>query len=107
MRIVRTQRYLKDLKRLRLSEAERSILEFSIAADPFAGDLIPGMEGLRKQRFAMGGKGKRGGGRVIYYLMVADDLAVMLTAYAKSERKDLSPDQKKAVLAVLKELKDG
>lgn len=107
MRIVRTKRYLKDLKRLRLSEAERAALEFAVASDPLSGDVIPGLEGLRKLRFAMGGKGKRGGGRVIFYLVIADDLAILLTAYAKSEREDLSPDQKKAILAVLKEMKDG
>jgi hypothetical protein len=39
--------------------------------------------------------------------MLSDDLAIMLTAYAKNERENLSPEQKKAILAALKELNNG
>jgi hypothetical protein len=92
---------------MRLSDAHKLVLEQSIANDPTIGDLIPGLQGVRKVRFAMRDRGKRGGGRAIYYLMMADDLAIMLTAYAKNEQEDLSPDQKKAILAVLKELDNG
>src|SRR5690606_23484901 len=52
-------------------------------------------------------KGKRGGGRAIYFLMIADDVAIMLFAYAKSEQEDLTRDQRKTALAILKELTDG
>lgn len=92
---------------MRLSDAHRLVLEQNIASDPTIGDVIPGLEGVRKVRFAMSGRGKRGGGRAIYYLMIADDVAIMLTAYAKNEQEDLSPDQKKAILVVLKELNNG
>eukprot|EP01133_Synstelium_polycarpum_P028062 gene28062-33975_t len=94
MKIVRTKRYLKDLKRLGVSDAEISKLEHAIALDPFSGDVIQGLEGLRKIRFALGNKGKSGGGRAIYYVMVTDDLAIMLFAYRKSEQADLTPDQR-------------
>ena len=106
MKIVRTKRYLKDLKRLGVSDAEISKLENAIALDPFSGDVLQGLEGLRKIRFALGNKGKSGGGRAIYYLMVTDDLAIMLFAYRKSEQADLTPDQRKAALTMLRELKD-
>lgn len=39
--------------------------------------------------------------------MVADDVAVMLFAYAKNEQEDLSKEQRKAALAMLKEMRDG
>ena len=78
-----------------------------IAIDPACGDPIPGLGGIRKVRFRLGGRGKRGGGRAIYFLMVADDAAIMLFAYAKNEREDLSADQRKAALAILKEFNDG
>lgn len=107
MRIVRTHRYTKDLRRLRLSERHQDALEQSIANDPQVGAVIPGLEGVRKVRFAMQGRGKSGGGRAIYYLMLSDDLAIMLTAYAKNEQENLSPEQKKAILAALKELNNG
>lgn len=106
MKIVRTRRYLRDLKRLNATVAEVDDLERAIAIDPLAGDVIPGLGGIRKIRFSMGGRGKRGGGRAIYFLMMADDTAIMLFAYDKSSRTDLTADEKKVALALVKELKD-
>jgi hypothetical protein len=57
-------------------------------------------------RFSLGGKGKRGSGRAIYFLMISDDLAVMLLAYAKSEKEDISATDKKAAPALMKEIVD-
>jgi hypothetical protein len=82
-------------------------LEAEIAVNPQAGDVIPGLMGLRKIRFALGNKGKRGGGRAVYFLMVSDDVAVMIFAYAKSAQEDLTTEQRKAALALLKEMTDG
>lgn len=107
MEIVRTKRYLKDLERLGATDAEITALEEMIAFNPTVGDAIPGLSGIRKVRFAIGGRGKKGGGRAIYFLMVSDDLAVMLYAYSKATQEDLSQAQKKAALTVLKEFKDG
>ncbi len=90
-----------------VNDVQRQKLEQEIVNNPEVGKVIPGLEGLRKVRFAMAGRGKRGGGRAIYYLMLNDDLSIMITAYAKNDQEDLTPEQKKAVLAVLKELKDG
>ena len=97
----------QDLRRLGASDEEVAALEQAIADDPTAGDVIPGLDGIRKIRFALGSKGKRGGGRAIYFLMVTDDAAVMLFAYAKNEQEDLTKEQRKAALAMLKEMRDG
>lgn len=105
MKIIRTRRYAKDLKRLRVTAAEAAAIEQAIADTPTAGDVVPGLRGLRKLRFALAGKGKRGGGRAIYVLLVGDDMAVMLTAYAKAEQTDLSPAQRRAILTMLEEIK--
>lgn len=107
MRIVRTKRYLKDLKRLGAAAADIAALERAIAFNPEAGDVIPGLGGIRKMRFAIGTRGKRGGGRVIYFVVLSDDVAVMLFAYAKNEREDLTGEQRKAALAIMEEFKDG
>jgi len=49
------------------SEDER--LEFInwIAANPLAGDVVPGSNGCRKVRWSRQGMGKRGGARVVYF----------------------------------------
>lgn len=106
MKLVRTRRYLKDLKRLGASVADVYALEHAIAADPSIGDVIPGLGGIRKVRFGIGNKGKRGGGRAIYFVIVADDMAIMLFAYAKNEQEDLTKEQRKAALEIMKEFTD-
>lgn len=104
MQIVRTTTYLKDLKRMGLSASDQAALERAVASNPQAGDVIKGLSGVRKIRFGMAGRGKRGGGRAIYFLMIAEDAAIMLRAYAKNEQADLSAADRKAINAVLKEL---
>jgi len=107
MQIVRTKRYARDLRRLGASNADIARLEQAIANDPLVGDVIPGLAGLRKVRFALSGRGKRGGGRAVYYLIVREDVAIMIFAYAKSDQEDLTPEQKKAARTLIEELNDG
>ncbi|MBL3564308.1 hypothetical protein [Rhodovulum sulfidophilum] len=106
MKIVRTKRYLKDLKRIRATEAEAEAVEQMIATNPEAGDVIQGLRGVRKIRFGLRNKGKSGGGRAIYFLMVNDDVAIMITAYMKKEQSDLTTTQRKAILKMLEDLHD-
>ncbi|HEX9906494.1 MAG TPA: type II toxin-antitoxin system RelE/ParE family toxin [Propylenella sp.] len=65
------------------------------------------MRGVRKARFARPGTGKSSGGRVIYYLGVSAHSLFMMTAFPKSERDDLSPEQRKAILAVIEGIKES
>jgi mRNA-degrading endonuclease RelE of RelBE toxin-antitoxin system len=77
-----------------LSDEEYRLLQQALVARPDAGRLIRGSGGLRKIRWAAKGRGKRGGVRVIYYWHVPGDRLLMLLAYAKSERDDLTPRQR-------------
>jgi len=61
-----------------------------LALHPLAGELIPGTGGIRKLRWRMEGRGKRGGARVIYYVHGETMPLFLLTAYAKNVRADLS-----------------
>ncbi|MFQ5616245.1 MAG: transcriptional regulator [Anaerolineales bacterium] len=53
---------------------------------PDSGNTVPGSGGVRKLRWSIKGKGKRGGIRVIYYWKVREDEIWLLTVYSKSER---------------------
>ena len=64
-----------------------------IARHPLAGDVIPGAEGARKVRWASGGKGKRGGVRVIYFNLSDQGVVYLITIYLKSERDNIQPDE--------------
>jgi hypothetical protein len=70
------------------SEGER--LEFIdwIAANPQAGDVIPGSGGCRKVRWGRAGMGKRGGARVIYF-NEPDGRIWLLIVYAKAKFDNL------------------
>jgi mRNA-degrading endonuclease RelE of RelBE toxin-antitoxin system len=50
-----------------LSPVEQEALVLALAMNPRAGDLIRGTGGVRKLRWARGGRGKSGGVRIIYY----------------------------------------
>ena len=73
-----------------MDDDERAILVDYLARNPTVGDLVPGTGGVRKLRWALGGRGKRGGARVIYYFHSEAIPLFALTAYAKNERADLS-----------------
>jgi hypothetical protein len=62
-----------------------------------AGDIIPGSGGVRKLRWKRRGVGKRGGVRIIYYLMTKRDELWMLTLYAKSVHDNISAHIVKAM----------
>lgn len=72
-------------------ELQRALME-----NPEMGDVMPGTGGFRKVRWqdARRGKGKRGGLRVIYYLM-ADHQIWFFTLYDKGEATDLTADEKR------------
>lgn len=94
--VVETPAYLADAKRLFTEDEQASIVDMA-AADPHCGVPIPGSGGVRKVRFGFGGRGKRGGARVIY-LFGGDDVPVfLLAAFAKNEQADLSPAERTAL----------
>ena len=107
MEVVRTSAFTKALKRLGASDTDIEKLEREIAGNPEAGDVIQGLSGARKGRFAMGGKGKRGGGRAIYVVVWRDDTAYLLFAYSKSAQEELSNAQRVALAAIIKDITDA
>jgi hypothetical protein len=60
---------------------------------PDIGAIMVGSGGLRKVRWSISGRGKRGGVRVIYYWAVEQSRLLMLLIYPKSERDNLSHEQ--------------
>jgi hypothetical protein len=87
--VVETPEFLSATRKL-LSDEERTLLVDYLAQNPMTGDLVPGTGGVRKLRWGLAGRGKRGGARVVYFFHSADIPLFALTAYAKNERADLS-----------------
>src|SRR5580700_12281440 len=62
---------------------------------PDAGDVIPGVDGVRKLRWAAKGKGKRGGARIIYLYVVVAARIYLMQCYVKNVKTDLTAGEKK------------
>jgi len=80
-----------------LSDEEYAALQQHLVAQPNAGPVIAGTGGLRKIRWAVAGKGKRGGTRVIYYHVVAQAQIRLILIYRKGIKDDLMPKEKTAL----------
>jgi len=64
--VAETEVFAADAKSIWSEEDQPGFIGW-IAANPLAGDVIPGSGGCRKVRWARSGMGKRGGVRVIYF----------------------------------------
>src|ERR1017187_7193203 len=67
MAVVETQSFLASAARLGIGETERTALIIYLAVNPEVGVVVPDTGGVRKLRWALPGRGKSGGARVIYY----------------------------------------
>jgi hypothetical protein len=92
--VVETDEFLAATKKL-MDDEERAELVGYLAYNPTAGNVIPGSGGVRKLRWGLEGRGKRGGARVIYFFHDTEMPLLLLRAYAKNEQEDLSQLQLK------------
>jgi len=100
MEFVETSIFADRITRL-LTDGEYRDLQAVLAENPKAGDVIPGAGGLRKLRWRVSGRGKRGGLRIIYYCWSEHQL-YMVFAYDKTEQGDLTHEQLKTLRAHVK-----
>lgn len=102
MVIVETSIFSRQVQEL-LSDDEYRQLQLALVLHPDLGAVISGSGGLRKARWAIQGRGKRGGVRVIYYWAVVHDKILLLFMFAKNEQDDLTPDQLKVLRKIIEE----
>jgi hypothetical protein len=102
MVIIETSIFTKQVRVL-LSDEEYRGLQSVLINNPLKGTLIRGSGGIRKVRWALPGRGKSGGVRVIYYWAVSKDQILMLSIYAKNERDNLTQEQLRILWQIVKE----
>lgn len=96
MEIVETPVFTRQAESL-LSPEELRTLQFFLVCRPAAGAIIQGSGGLRKLRWRLQGRGKRGGVPVIYYWVTPAARIYLLFLYSKNVRSDLTPAEVRAL----------
>lgn len=102
MGFIETSVFTRTIVELLDDEAYRS-LQLALLLRPELGSAIRGSSGLRKLRWAIPGRGKRGGARVIYFWDEPSETFYLLYAYRKSAREDLTAQQLKALSRLVRE----
>ncbi len=97
MIIIETTIFTKIITSL-LSDDDYQKLQNELIQNPAIGNLISGSGGIRKVRWKLQGRGKRGGARVLYYWANNENQIFMLFAYPKNEMENITKEQ----LSILK-----
>jgi hypothetical protein len=88
-----------------LGEAGVAALGAYLAARPESGAIVPGSGGVRKLRWRLPGRGRRGGARVLHLYLKHRETTWLLDLYAKNEKSDLSAAYLKAIRALVAAIK--
>ena len=97
--MVETRAFVSDAKAC-MNEEERQQAVEMIAADPECGVLLQGCGGIRKVRFAIRGRGKSGGVRIIYFFHTSNMPIFLLTVFAKNEKANLSKNERNGLAKI-------
>lgn len=94
--VVETAAYLRDAEPF-FNEEERAKIAAHIGSHPESGDIMPETGGVRKLRWGLEGRGKRGGARVVYYFFNESIPVFLLSVFAKNEKANLSKSERNAL----------
>ena len=95
--VIETPTFQKQAEKLWTPDERLAFIDW-IAANPLAGDVIPGADGARKVRWSRGGSGKSGGARVIYFNLTEREIVLLVAVYSKADQGNMLPAEiKKAV----------
>lgn len=104
---VETKTFTEKWFKLGLTQADLYELQNDLLDDPKIGDVIKQTGGVRKLRYILKDKGKRGGCRVIYVDIEIAETIYLLDVYPKSKKVDLTEIEKKRIKQLVKQLKEA
>jgi hypothetical protein len=83
------------------------VIQGELLRNPVRGDLVKGLGGIRKARVAnpLRGKGKRGGYRYLFLYLENRSHIHLLYLLDKDEQEDLSNEERKALRALVEQIK--
>lgn len=100
-KFIYTEPFRRCWKAMGLDDQSLVDLEYALLKNPKLGDVIEGTGGARKMRIQLEGRGKSGGGRVIYLDVFERENLYLLFAYPKNVQENLSAAQKKEIRSMI------
>jgi len=97
--------FWEDWQRLGLDDKELNFLELELMKNPLIGDIIQGSKGVRKVRWSVGNKGKRGGVRIFYLDITATKEVYLLAVISKNEKANLTKSEINILAKLVNNLK--
>ena len=92
---VHTKSFDKQWASLGCNDDDLAEMQKAINNNPQSSPVIRGTGGVRKTRYALEGRGKSGGVRIIYGDFPEPGVVYLLDAYPKSEKEDITADERK------------
>lgn len=83
----------KQWRDMGLNDSDLQQLQIQLLMNPQQGKVIKGTGKLRKMRFALPGRGKRGSSRVLYVDFVVAETIYFIFAYPKNEKDNLTDEE--------------
>lgn len=93
-------------RQLLMNEEEYRQFQLFLLENYAKGRYIQHTGGCQKIRWAIGNRGKSGGVRVIYYVVVPKGKIYLLLIYAKNEQANLTAEQRSIVKKLVKKLEE-
>ena len=87
---------------LGLNDDDLGLLEDFVLRNPKAGRVMEGTGGIRKLRWALPGKGKSGGARVLYVDFIAAEKVCMFDLFLKDDKENLTHAERRALKQIVK-----
>lgn len=82
-------------KHLKLSDDLLKAVQEEILSDPHKGKVIQGTGGIRKMRFHLGNRCKRGGIKILFVEILLSEKIYLLDVYTKGDIENITDKQRK------------
>jgi hypothetical protein len=109
LRFVEFKAFENGWRDLKLDDDDLMALQIMIMLNPKTHPVVEGTGGLRKMRFSpvRWHTGKSGAARIGYVYLQEFGTVLLVIAYSKNEKDDLSPDEKKVIRGLIQRVEQG
>jgi len=104
LRFIHLSVFARKWSALKLDDDALQQLESEIIENPKIGKVMAGTGGVRKMRFSpdKSGRGKSGAYRVCYYYVVDRSTILLVTAFSKDQKENLSQAEKNEIKSLIR-----